>query len=105
MPTARFASATLFFSIPVVERQGAALDLDVVEREERRRITGGLEPRVDQVLDVVGAVGVAAERDARLGEAYRIEHGRASPERRRRYFDVERVEVSERLLGGTVGEA
>ena len=63
----------------VVERDGAAVDLDVVERELRRRRVRRLEERVDQVLDVVRAVRVARIRDSGAGEPQRVEHRRKPP--------------------------
>ena len=88
----------------VVERDGAVLDLDVVEGERRRGVVGRLEPPVDQVLDVVGAVRVAAEGERRAGETHGVEHRRAPPERGRGELDVERVEVEERPIGGAMGQ-
>ena len=88
----------------VVERDGAAVDLDVVERERRRGRVRGLEQRVDQVLDVVGAVGVAGERDRGVGEPYGVEDRRETPERRRGDVEVERIETEQRFTGRAMGQ-
>jgi hypothetical protein len=105
MPIARFASATFAPMQAVVERNGAAVDLDVVERELRRRRVRRLEECVDQVLDVVRAVRVAHVRDGGAGQAQRVEHRRKPPQRRRRNVDVERVEMEQRLVRLRDGEA
>ncbi len=58
----------------------AILDLDVVERSARH-LDGLRHQGVDQVLDVVAALAVARQPDARTNDSQRVEHGRAMPDR------------------------
>jgi hypothetical protein len=87
----------------IVERHRTVVDLDVVDREVRRRPFRLLPDALDQIVDVVAAIGVAHEVDLRTRQPDRVEHRRALPERLERKIDVERFEPEQRPLRLAIG--
>ena len=89
----------------IVQSDSAVLDLDVVERELRRRPRWPRGQRaVHQVLHVVAPVAPAREQHAWPRQLDGVEHRRAVPERRGRDVRDELVEGEQRTLRRLVGD-
>ena len=82
----------------VVKDRLAAADLDVVDREARRR-RGllGLQPFVEQVGDVVLALGDAGHGDARPLQANFVDHDAELEQREAREIDEQLVKPDDLL--------
>ncbi len=89
----------------IVQRDRAILDLDVVERESRRRSRWPRgEGAVHQVLHVIVAVARTREQYARPSQLDGIEHRRALPERSSRDVRDKLVDGEQRSLRRLVGD-
>jgi hypothetical protein len=85
----------------VVEVDPAVDDLDVVQREPRRRLVGlrRVDDPVDEVLDVVALVLVADQAQVRPRQAHPVEHRRQPVDRGQRGVDEQLVKGHERRVG------
>jgi hypothetical protein len=85
---------------PVLEIDAAVDEPDVEQRELRRRriALGTRRELVQQVLEVVGPIGIAHHAELRLRERDLVHHRREAEDRSPRHVHVELVEAGERRI-------